>query len=115
MKLTVQHHHLRSSDELDSLIENHILALQPRVQIEEANIRLECRFQDSPAFCVRIHLLTPGPDLVAESRDHSIRAAVIKAMAALEKKLGRRSLRRLRRARAKFQAPELTRLARSRN
>jgi ribosome-associated translation inhibitor RaiA len=114
MKLTVQHHHLRSSDELDSLIENQILALQPRLQIDEANVRLECRFQESPAFSVRIHLVTPGPDVVAESRDHTIRAAVNKVMAALEEKIGRRALKRVRRLRGNHQAPALTRLGRAR-
>ena len=62
MKLTVQHHHLRSSDELDSLIENRILALQPRLQIDEANVQLACSLEESPAFSVRVHLVTPGPD-----------------------------------------------------
>lgn len=115
MKLTVQHHHLRSTDDLDSLIEERILALQPRLQIDEANVRLECRFEESPAFSVRIHLVTPGPDVVAESRDHTIRAAVIKVMAALEEKTGRRALKRFRRIRNNLQAPALTRLGRSRS
>ena len=114
MKLTVQHHHLRSSDELDSLIENQILALQPRLQIDEANVRLECRCQESPAFSVRVHLVTPGPDMVAESRDHTIRAAVIKVMAALEDKIGGRALKRLRRLRNNLPAPGLMRLGRAR-
>ena len=80
MKLTVQHHHLRSSDDLDSLIENRILALQPRLQIDEAHVRLECRFEESPAFSVHVHLVTPGPDVFAESRDHTLRAAFAKAL-----------------------------------
>ena len=114
MKLTVQHHHLRSTDELDSLIENQILALQPRLQIDEANVRLECRFQESPAFSVRIHLVTPGPDVNAESRDHTIHAAVIKVMAALEEKTGSRALKRFRRLRGNHQGPGLMRLVQSR-
>ena len=114
MKLTVQHHYLRSSDELDSLIENRILALQPRLQIDEANVRLECHFEESPAFSVHIHLVTPGPDVVAESRDHTIRAAVNKAMAALEETIGTRALKRSRRIRNNLQGPGLTRLSRTR-
>ena len=114
MKLTVQHHNLRSSDELDSLIENRILALQPRLQIDEANVRLECHFEESPAFSVRVHLVTPGPDVVAESRDHTIRAAVNKVMAALEVKIGGRALKRFRRLRNNLQAPSLMRLGRAR-
>ena len=75
MKLTMQHLHVRSRDELDSLIENRILALQPRLQIEEANIRLECRYEESPAYTVRVHLVIPGPDLFVEGTDHTLRAA----------------------------------------
>lgn len=114
MKLTVQHHNLRSSDELDSLIENRILALQPRLQIDEANVRLECRHEESPAFSVHIHLVTPGPDVIAESRDHTIRAAVIKVIAALEDKIASRALKRFQRLRNNLQEPALTRLGRAR-
>jgi ribosome-associated translation inhibitor RaiA len=114
MKLTVQHHHLRSTDELDSLIEERIIALQPRLQIDEANVRLECRFQESPAFSVRVHLVTPGPDVVAESRDHTLRAAVHKAIAALEQKISRRALKRLQRLRTNLQEPALPRMGHGR-
>jgi ribosome-associated translation inhibitor RaiA len=102
MKLTLQHHRLRSTDELDSLVEERILALQPRLQIDEANVRLECRHEDSPAFSVRIHLVTPGPDVIAEGRDHTILAAVNKVMAALQEKIGSRALKRARRGATVF-------------
>jgi ribosome-associated translation inhibitor RaiA len=114
MKLTVQHHYLRSSDDLDSLIENRILALQPRLQIDDANVRLECRFQESPAFSVRIHLVTPGPDVIAERRDHTIRAAIEKVMAAVETKIGCRFENRRRRIRNNIQEPALLRIGRGR-
>jgi ribosome-associated translation inhibitor RaiA len=100
MKLNLQHHNVRSTHELDSLIENCILALQPRLQIDEANVRLECRFESSPAFGVRIHLVTPGPDVVAEGRDHTIRAAIRKAMAEIESRLNHRSAKRRQNARS---------------
>ncbi len=110
MKLTVQHHHLRSSDELDSLIENHILALQARMQIDEAHVRLECRFEESPAFSVRVHLVTPGPDVFAERRDHTIRAAIEKVMADVEAKIGSRFEKRRWRIRSNIQEPALWRM-----
>ena len=107
MKLTVQHHHLRSTDDLDSLIENRILALQSRLQIDEANVRLECRFEESPAFSVRIHLVTPGPDVFAESRDHTIRAAIEKVLAQVEAKITNRFAKRRARVRSNIQEPSL--------
>ena len=105
MKLNVQHLNLRSTHELDSLVENRILALQPRLQIDEANIRLECRLESSPAFGVHIHLVTPGPDVFAEGRDHTIRAAVRKAMSEIESRLGHREAKRRQRVRGSVKAP----------
>jgi ribosome-associated translation inhibitor RaiA len=84
MKLTLEHHHLRSTDELDSMIEERILALQSRLQIDEANVRLARHYETSPAFSVHIHLVTPGPDVLAEGRDHTLRAAIEKVMTGLE-------------------------------
>jgi ribosome-associated translation inhibitor RaiA len=112
MKLHVQHHQVRSTDELDSLIENRILALQPRLQIDEANVRLEGCFQESPAFSVRIHLVTPGPDVLVERRDHTLRAAIEKVMAELEAKVVSRFEKRRRRVRGKMQEPALLRMGR---
>jgi ribosome-associated translation inhibitor RaiA len=110
MKLTVQHHNLRSSAELDSLIEDRVLALQPRLHIDEANIRLECVYQESPAFSVRVHLVTPGPDVFAERRDHTISAAIEKAMADVEAKIRSRFVKRRQRLRSNLQEPALRRM-----
>ncbi len=114
MKLTVQHHHLRSTNELDSLIEERVFALQTRLQIDEASVRLECRPEASPAFSVRVHLVTPGPDVFAESHDHTIRAAIEKVMAELETKIAGRALKRVQRARSNLQEPALLRMGRGR-
>jgi len=114
MKLNVQHHNLRSTHELDSLIENRILALEPRLQIDEANVRLECRPDESPAFSARIHLVTPGPDVVAEDCDHTIRAAIDKVLADLEIEINRRALKRGRRVRSHRHSPAELRLNRAR-
>ena len=111
MRLTLQHHNLRSTHELDSLIENRILALQLRVRIDEAHVRLECRFESSPPFGVRIHLVTPGPDVFAEGRDHTIHAAIHKALGEIESRLDHREAKRQQRARSNLQAPA----ARARN
>ena len=86
MKLTVQHFDIRSINVVDTLIEERILALQPRLQIDEANVRLEHLRKISPAFRVHVHLVTPGRDLFAEGRDHTIAAAIEKVMAELEQK-----------------------------
>jgi ribosome-associated translation inhibitor RaiA len=105
MKLTVQHFDIRSTNDVDTLIEERILALPPRFKIDEANVRLEHRLDLSPAFRVHVHLVTPGPDVLAEGRDHTIRAAIDKVMAQLEHKINLRRRKRTRRFNSNLQSP----------
>ena len=112
MKLITQHHNLRSTDELDSLVEERIFAFEPRLQIDEARVRLECRWEESPAYRVAIYLVTPGPDLQAEGCDHTIRAAIGKAVTDLESKLEHRARKPLRRLQSKLQLPAAQRMSR---
>ena len=51
----------------------------------------------SPAYQVNVHLVTPGPDVFAESRDHTLRAAFTKAMAQLRGQINSRAQKRLNR------------------
>ena len=104
MKLTLQHFAIRSTNALDAWIENQIFSLQPRLQIDEANVRLAHRREFSPAFQVRVHLVTPGPDVFAESRDHTLRAAFAKAMAQLHEQITSRATKRLQRLRSNLKA-----------
>lgn len=93
MKITIQHFEVRSTHSLDSSVEERILALQPRLQIDEANVRLEHHRETSPAYGVHVHLVTPGPDVMAESRDHTLTAAMDKVLAQLEHKITHRTTR----------------------
>jgi ribosome-associated translation inhibitor RaiA len=65
-------------------------------------VRLE---NSSPAYQVNVHLVTPGPDVFAESRDHTLRAAFGKVMAELKEKIGGREMKRTKRLRSKLNAP----------
>ena len=94
MRLNLQHLNLRSLDDLDHWVEEHILALGQARQIEEANVRLECRFESSPPFAVHIRLVTPGPDFFAEGSDHTIRAAFAKAFTRLRENIAGRATKR---------------------
>ena len=105
MRINLQHLNLRSRDSLDCWVEEQILVLGEARRIDEANVRLECRFEFSPPFAVRIHLVTPGPDLFAESCDHTLRAAFTKALAQLRDAITSRAAKRLRRLKSNFSAP----------
>ena len=112
MKLNVQHHNLRSTHELDSLIEERIFKLESRLQIDEACVRVECLWEKSPAYRVAIHIATPGPDLEAEGRDHTIRAAIGKAFLDLEDRFRDREDKSIRRIWSNLQTPAALRAGR---
>ncbi len=105
MRINLQHLNLRSDDGLDRWVEEQILRLGEAGQIDEANVRLECRFESSPPFAVRMHLVTPGPDIFAESSDHTLRAAFTKALAQLRAGVTGRAAKRLRRLKSNLSAP----------
>ena len=113
MKLTIRHVHFRSTDGVDSWVEQCIFALQPRLQIDEAHVSLERRRDLSPPFRVQMHLVTPGPDVSAEARDHTLRAAIGKALRELEARIDQRWLKRAQRVRSNLQAPTSFRNGRS--
>jgi ribosome-associated translation inhibitor RaiA len=99
MRLNVQHISVRSTDALDSWVERQLLALGQMRQIDEANVRLEHVREASPAYRVRVHLVTPGPDVFVESRDHTVRAAFTKAIEELNNTLIGRARKRQQQAR----------------
>jgi ribosome-associated translation inhibitor RaiA len=104
MRLNVQHMNIRSLDTLDSWVEKQIFALGRARQIDEANIRL-VRLEDaSPAYQVNVHLVTPGPDVYAETRDHTLRAAFAKAMAQLKNQITSRAQKRVQRWKTRLSA-----------
>jgi len=105
MKLTLKHMDIRSTNVVDTFVEERILSLQDRLQIDEANVRLEHRRETSPAFRVHIHLVTPGPDLLAEGEDHTIRAAIDKVITQLEGKINHRGFKRAQRSMANLRTP----------
>lgn len=105
MKLTLQHLSIRSTNTLDSWIEKQIFSLQPKLRIDEANVRLVRQTEASPAYRVHVHLVTPGPDVFAEGNDHTLQAAFAKVMAQLHNKITGRTVKRLHRIKSQHSAP----------
>ena len=105
MRLNVQHFGIASTDALDSWVEQQILTLGRLRQIDEANIKLTRHADSSPAFQVNVHLVTPGPDVFAEGRDHTLRAAFTKVMAQLRATITGRVVKRLRKSKSQLSAP----------
>jgi ribosome-associated translation inhibitor RaiA len=108
MKLTLRHRNHAPSKSIVEMIENELKSLQPDLQIDEARVRLERSLTDSPPFSVAFHLVTPGPDVIVKSSDHTLRAAILKAFQRIADKIGHRREKRSRR-REKAPAIDLTR------
>jgi ribosome-associated translation inhibitor RaiA len=104
MRLNVQQLNLRALDQPGAWIEKQLRALGTRRQIDEANVRLVRLQNASPAYQVHVHLVTPGPDVFAESRDHTLRAAFVKAIAQLRNQITSRASKRLQRLKSKVKA-----------
>ena len=110
MKLTVRHSGIHSVNGSEASVRAQILTLEPLRQIDEAIVHLAHEHEASPPFRVHAHLVTPGPDVFAEARDHTLAAALGKVMKQLVQKIGALADKRGTRHKSNLQAP--TRLAR---
>ncbi len=105
MKMNLKHVSIRSTNTLDSWVEKQILALGGARQIDEANIKLAHQADASPAYEASVHLVTPGPDVFAEARDHTIRAAFEKVMKQLRTTIAHRTAKQVQNVKTNLQAP----------
>lgn len=96
MKLTLSHRNHAPSKSIVEMIEGELKGLLPDLQIDEARVRLERSLTASPPFIVFFHLVTPGPDVIVESSDHTLRAAILKAFVKIAGKIGHRQAKRVR-------------------
>lgn len=104
MRLNVQHLNIRPLDIMNAWVEKQLRALGATRQIDEANVRFVRLNDASPAYQVHVHLVTPGPDVFAESRDHTLRAAFAKAMSQLHEQITSRATKRLQRLKSNLKA-----------
>ena len=108
MKLTLTHRNHAPSSSIVEMIEKELEALKAELQIDEARVHIERSLSDSPPFTASFHLVTPGPDVIVSSTDHTLRAALLKAIAEMMDKIDHRNLKRARR-REEAPAIELSR------
>lgn len=94
MKLTLTHRNHAPSKSIVEMIDNELKSLQPDLRIDEARVHLERSLTDSPPFKASFHLVTPGPDVIVKSNDHTLRAAVLKAFQRIARKIGHRQEKR---------------------
>ncbi|MEY4482565.1 MAG: hypothetical protein RL693_17 [Verrucomicrobiota bacterium] len=94
MKLTLTNINHVPSASLIEMLEAQLKSLQPDLQIDEARVRIEHLADQSPPFHMAIHLVTPGPDILVEAKDHTLRAAMLKSFEAISLKMDHRHLKR---------------------
>jgi ribosome-associated translation inhibitor RaiA len=109
MQIVISHKHVKSVDEQDRLVEQRLFALADRLQIDEARVVFERRWDGTTPYRVGIHIVTPGPDVVAEGEDQTLQAAVLKSLRQLDDKVRRRKTRQSNRVKTNLQAPPLGR------
>ena len=109
MQIVIAHKHVKSVDEQDRLVEQRLFALADRLQIDEARVVFERRWDGAPPYRVGIHIVTPGPDVLAEGMDQTLPAAVLKSLRQLEGKVRDRANRTRQRSRSHLQAVEIGR------
>ena len=87
MRIHVQHIGVRSSDAVDSYLEDRLVALSERQTIEVARVRIERRPTASPPFRVSLALEVPGKDYSVASEEWTATGAAMKALNCLHRKV----------------------------
>jgi len=103
MKVVVRHSGIALRKWMNSNVRKQILALSPLRQIDEAQVQIARDHDASPSFRVHLHLVTPGPDIAAEARDHTLAAALGKVLRRVTEEIKRRSSQQL--ARRRVESP----------
>jgi ribosome-associated translation inhibitor RaiA len=105
MKLILKQHGIRSSHAIHSVVEEQIGSLEPQLHIDQARVRISFTRHASPAWHAHIHLVTPGPDVIAEERDHTFRAVMHKVIRKLRDRITWRANKRAQRMKSAVAAP----------
>ncbi len=99
MKVIVRHSGIAARKWMDSKVKKQMLALGPLRQIDEAQVQIVREREVSPPFRVHVHLVTPGPDIAAEARDHTFAAAFSKVIKTVTEEIKKRAAKRMSRRR----------------
>lgn len=87
MKTTLRYLGLNADATSTQLAQEHLNHLQSLTDIEAAQVILERRQEGTPAFRAHVVLVVSGPDYHAEAVDHTLSAAVHKAVANLQRQI----------------------------
>ncbi|MEI7774040.1 MAG: HPF/RaiA family ribosome-associated protein [Verrucomicrobiota bacterium] len=94
IKVNLQNFNIISLHSLEAWVKQQISTLGRIRRIDAANVRLSRLDASSPAYHVKVQLVTPGPDVFAEGRDHTLRAAFSKVVDKLRQQIAKRIQKR---------------------
>jgi ribosome-associated translation inhibitor RaiA len=103
MKLLLFYRGLKARPVWQALVETQLKRLQTLAAVVSAKVTLEWQQGIKPAFRVLAHLEVPGPDFHAEGRDHTLQAALLKAVNDLERQILSRKMSRATRRKTNLQ------------
>ncbi len=93
MNIRLRRIHPPSAVKTTTLLRERLLSLARVRKIDAAHLSLE-RDPEATTFRVSAHLETPGPDIRAEARDHTLHGAALRALAQLQRHIRNRNARR---------------------
>ncbi len=94
MKITLSISPLNLNDASETWVAERLAGIGERRRIDEAIVRITRHAESSPPWEIFIHLVTPGPDLTATTKDHTLAAAFSKNLAELDDILDAREAKR---------------------
>jgi ribosome-associated translation inhibitor RaiA len=103
MKLTLSFRGFKAHPSWTALVEQQLTRLQRLTAVVSAQVTLEWRREIKPAFSVLALVEVPGPDFHVQATDHTLQAALLKAVKDLERQVRSRKLSRADRRRTNLQ------------
>lgn len=94
MKITLTTSPLNLQDASEDWVAERLAGIAGRRRIDEAVVKVTRHAEASPPWEIFIHLITPGPDLKATTKDHTLAAAFARNLAELEGILDAREAKR---------------------
>ena len=94
MKITLSTSPLNLNEASETWVGERLAGIGERRRIDLAIVKVTRHAEASPPWEVFIHLVTPGPDLMATTKDHTLAAAFAKNLAELEDILDAREAKR---------------------
>ena len=103
MKLSFKTSLYQPSGSFYAQLRDKLAALCKIMKIDEAKILVEKRAEYSPPYRLSAHLVIPGPDIMVESTDYTLRAALHKLEGLLYSRIEKKKLKQMHRSSGRCQ------------